>query len=402
MKIHHVIIPSLFSLMGVTVLDVAATQAQSSCASVNNTQGSSCADIYSATPNDRVRLNGDSKEYAKQGLRPPEDFVQTTAPLVTDTFSSFAPSNATLRKDPTDPQNALNVLSTSTYARANLQLSDGSLVWTKPYTQIGLASGNSCSASNLYEAQPGQPSPVLCLSSGSVLVVAPPNQSRIAVATDEGTIFTPGTVYLVNRDAAMKRTEVFVFSGGGSVRVLMPNDMACVSPDGVTPGTRVQPLGQGQSQECVARVRAGQYVTVTANSLSNPKPFDLPAWVATDPFFAPLRGEVPTEGVGELSTQSATTNQIASVRTDMPMKMVQGSPDMMSSNVMQTINAAQPGLQESVGLQSTDCPINALVPLGGATSEPKFVEVPKLEYQFVPPPAYVPAPVPPRPVRGLW
>lgn len=389
MKIHHVIIPSLFSLMGVTVLDVAATQAQASCASVPNTPGSSCADIYSATP-ERVQLTLGQREM----------MLNTASPESLSTFANIAPSNATLRKDPTD-SSAFNVLTTGSYARADLQLSDGSLVWTKPYTQIGLASGNSCSVSNLYEAQPGQPSPVLCLRSGSVLVVAPPNQSQIAIATDEGTIFTPGTVYLINRDAAAQRTEVFVFSGGGSVRVLMPNDMACVSPDGVTPGTKVQPLGQ--SQECVARVQAGQYVTVMANSLSNPKPFDLPAWVATDPFFAPLRGEVPTEGVGELSTQSATANQIASVRTDMPMKLVQGTPAMMPSSVMSSINAAQPGVQESVGLQSNSCPTSVTVSPGGAAAPLSFMPSPVLppKPELVVPPPVMPV-RPARPVRGLW
>ncbi|MFM7382180.1 MAG: hypothetical protein ACKO1W_03865, partial [Microcystaceae cyanobacterium] len=101
--------------MGVTVLDVAATQAQSSCASVPNTPGSSCADIYSATP-ERVQLTLGQREM----------MLNTASPESLSTFANIAPSNATLRKDPTD-SSAFNVLTTGSYARADLQLSDGSL-----------------------------------------------------------------------------------------------------------------------------------------------------------------------------------------------------------------------------------------------------------------------------------
>ncbi|MFM7576106.1 MAG: hypothetical protein ACKO5Q_04070, partial [Microcystaceae cyanobacterium] len=94
--------------MGVTVLDVAATQAQASCASVPNTPGSSCADIYSATP-ERVQLTLGQREM----------MLNTASPESLSTFANIAPSNATLRKDPTD-SSAFNVLTTGSYARADL------------------------------------------------------------------------------------------------------------------------------------------------------------------------------------------------------------------------------------------------------------------------------------------
>lgn len=229
---------------------------------------------------------------------------------------------------------------------------------------------------NLYESLPGQPSPILCLRSGSILVVSPSNQSKVSIVTDEGIVFTPGTIYLVSRDPAQQRTDIFVFSGGGSARMLLNSNVACVDPVQAAgfQGTSVSAL----EKECSFRASAGQYVSVTKNELSLPRSFDLPAWVATDPFFAPLRANTGLQLAGS-SIQTADAFQ--------------------PSTAMTTIAASQPPLIESVGLQTSNCPV--LVgedPFGGATAEANFLNPPVL------PPKPAPVIPPPRikPIRGMW
>lgn len=367
MKIDSLTPSLILGILGVGLILAPSAQSQPTCPAPTNlreARESSCAEIYSATP-ERVRLNLGGRELP----------VDTSSAEKIGTFANFAPTQTLLRKDPSDPR-AFNVLTTANYARADVQLSDGSLVWTKPYSQISFASGNSCGVSNLYESLPGQPSPILCLRSGSILVVTPSNQSQVSVVTDEGMVFTPGTIYLVNRNAAQKRTDVFVFSGGGAVRMLVNNNTACASPSQTMPGMTVNALGK----ECRFRIDAGQYVSVTSQDLSLPKSFDLPAWVATDPFFAPLRANT---GLQLASSSPQTADAFP--------------PSTASS----AIAAVQTPLAESVISQETNCSVMAAEdPFGGASAEANFLNPPVLPPKPAP---VIPPPMPqPKTIRGMW
>jgi hypothetical protein len=367
MKIDSLTPSLILGILGVGLVLAPSAQSQPTCPAPTNlreARESSCAEIYSATP-ERVRLNLGGRDLP----------VDTSSAEKIGTFANFAPTQTLLRKDPSDPR-AFNVLTTANYARADVQLSDGSLVWTKPYSQIALASGNSCGVGNLYESLPGQPSPILCLRSGSILVVTPSNQSQVSVVTDEGMVFTPGTIYLVNRNAAQKRTDVFVFSGGGAVQMLVNNNTACASPSQTMPGMTVNALGK----ECRFRIDAGQYVSVTSQDLSLPKSFDLPAWVATDPFFAPLRANT---GLQLASSSPQTADAFP--------------PSTASS----AIAAVQTPLAESVISQETNCLVMAAEdPFGGASAEANFLNPPVLPPKPAP---VIPPPMPqPKTIRGMW
>jgi hypothetical protein len=370
MKIYNLTPAIILGILGATLTLTPSAKSQSVCPPPANARDArkareiSCAEVYSATP-ERVKLNLGGRQLP----------VNTSSGEKIGTFANFAPTQTPLRKDLSD-KDAFNVLTTANYARADLQLSDGSLVWTKPDSQIALSSGNSCGVNNLYESLPGQPSPILCLRSGSILVISPSNQSKVSVVTNEGIVFTPGTIYLVNRDLAQQRTDIFVFSGGGSTRMLLNSNVACVDPvqAATFEGTSVAPLGK----ECRFRASGGQYVSVTKNELSLPKSFDLPAWVATDPFFAPLRANTGLQ-LDSLAIQTEDAFQ----------------PPIATP----TIAASQPIFAETVGLQTTDCPVIAKEDsFGGATAEANFLNPPVL------PPK--PAPVVPlpriRPIRGMW
>ena len=159
--------------------------------------------------------------------------------------------------------------------------------------------------------------------------------------------------------------------------MLLNSKVACVDPVQASSfqGTSVSPLGK----ECRFRASAGQYVSVTKNELSLPRTFDLPAWVATDPFFAPLRANTALQLEGlAVQTEDAFQPPIAA-----PM-----------------IAASQPPLMESVGLQTTDCPVIAKEDsFGGATAEANFLNPPMLETKQSAP---VTPPPRPQPIRGMW
>ncbi|MGL5035110.1 MAG: FecR domain-containing protein [Microcystaceae cyanobacterium] len=380
MKINKLTISALFGVMGLTFTLTETAHSQSLCANNPSSSPANCAEIYSATP-DRVKLNrveiievapGESANSQLSRVQFNRVMVRTEAPPTVGTFMNAAPANNVLSKGPKG-SDSLNILTTSSYARADLKLNDGSLVWTKPYTQVALANDQGCGVKNLVLGSgTAAGNSNLCLRSGSILVITPPNRANVSVVTDEGTIFTPGTVYLVNRDAQRQRTEVFVFSGAGPLRVFPSNQIGCVQS--ASPGAAIAP-----GQECKLRVESGQYVTVTATDLSLPKPFDLPAWVATDPFFAPL---------------------ITNSNWQLPQTPESLTASLLPNVAAQSVTAAAPGVLDAMGIDQSGCTLNVgNNPFGGASAAENFLLPPFLVQEKPPEIRFIPSPPP---VRGLW
>ena len=363
MKFYTLGISSLFGLIGFIPIFTNPVQAQECSVAPGGSSSIICAKVYNATPQ-RVQISGAVGELT----------VNTNPQMGSEirAFTAAAPSNNSLSPN--------NVLETATYARADLQFNDGTLVWLKPDTQVTLSSDQTCSLDALQNnalASGIQPSgnQRLCLLSGSALIIAPAKRiSSLIVKTDEATVWNPPSIYLVTRNETKKRTEVFVFSGDqiGSVATSANTQTLC----GVD-ATQLQ-------SSCAFRVNGGEYLTVTNQGKSLVKPFDLPAWVVTDPFFEPLRANTRLREIGG----TAVLAQGASIQTPTAMNAIQ---------------FAQPSLLRTVEYQKfaadSDCPIEGVsdVPLGLAQLSPAQFN----PLVLTPPPAYIPPP-PPKPIRGMW
>lgn len=373
MKISTLSLSTLLGILGLIPLGMNPVQAQD--CSVAPSRSVTCAQIYNATP-DRVQLSGSVGEQTIDTL---PQRGKAVGP-----FTISAPSvDANLYPN--------NILQTVTYAKANLQFNDGSLVWIKPDTRVTFTAGNNCQV-NILNNESAFNSPradlvqntdqKLCLLSGSMLVINP-NSSRVAqanltVLTDEATIWKPASIYLITRNPKQNRTEVFVFSSDQNARITSTMDTNTIC--GISSN---RSLNAPSQSTCGFRLRAGEYMTVTADNTSAPKPFDLPAWVATDPFFAPIRANTAINTLGNDSFAEATLA-------------------IQPQTAMKTIESIQPSLVNSVlSLQSEECPIDVIgfTPLG-------LAQLPAPQFNPVippPPPAPTPRPyIPPRPVRGMW
>lgn len=378
MKLSTLSLSTLFGILGLIPLGMKPVQAQECPISPDGSRSVTCARIYNATPG-RVQLSGAVGEQTIDTLSENE--------VVSPFTVSASSADANLYPN--------NVLETVTYARANLEFNDGSLVWIKPDTRVTLTPGNNCQVGILSNQPPVNPNRVgvrpntnqqLCLLSGSVLVMTPTNsrfdRASLSVLTDEATIWKPASIYLVTRNPKQNRTEIFVFSSDQSARVSSTMDTNTIC--GITPN---RALSNAPSQStCGFRLRAGEYMTVTRDNTSVPRPFDLPAWVATDPFFAPIRANTALNALGNDSLA------IAAMSAQPP-------------TTIKTIEAIRPSVVNSVlSLQSEECPIEtvSIPPLGLArTPDPVFNPVIKEEPVT---PQVVPPTRPPQrsPVRGLW
>jgi hypothetical protein len=364
MKFYTISISSLLGFMGFIPFLTAPVQAQECPITAGGASAITCAKVYNATP-ERVQLSGAVGELNID--TDPRKGSEIRA------FTTAAPS----------PGNSLypnNVLETATYARADLQFNDGTLVWLKPDTQVTLSDDNRCepalSQNSVSMVIPSSVNQKLCLLSGSVLVMTPANsninRSNLTVKTDEATVWNPATIYLVTRNQQQKRTEIFVFSGNQVASVATsPNIKTTCGND-----------SQQLRSNCGFRVMAGEYLTVTNQGRSLVKPFDLPAWVVTDPFFAPLRANTSLRELGG----NAVMSQGVSLQPPVAMN---------------TIQTVQPGLLKTFSYQaSTYCPMKGVsdIPLA-------VTQLPPPQFNpFIIPPAPVLAPVPytPPPIRGMW
>ncbi|MEB3309543.1 MAG: hypothetical protein VKJ02_04870 [Snowella sp.] len=378
MKLSTLSFSTVLGILGVIPMGVNSLQAQECAVSPDGSRSITCAKIYSATPG-RVQLSGAVGEQTIDTLSQDE---------VVNTFAVSALSNdANLYPN--------NVLETVTYARANLEFNDGSLVWLKPDTRVTLTSSNNCQVGILSDQPPVNPNRVgvrpntnqrLCLLSGSLLVMTP-TQSRfdranLSVLTDEATIWKPASIYLVTRNPKQNRTSIYVFSGNRGARVSSTMDTNTVC--GISPNRALSSTSSSQST-CGFRLRAGEYMTVTRDNTSTPKPFDLPAWVAMDPWFAPI---IANTTFNVLRSESLTEVAIAA----------------QPSTTLKTIEYIQPSVINSIAsLQSAICPIEIVefAPLG-------IAQLPNPQFNpIIPPRPVTPqvtpfTPPPTRPVRGLW
>ena len=363
MKNHTLGVSSLLGMLGLIPLLTSPVQAQECSVSPNGSRAVNCAKIYNATPG-RVELSG------AVGQLPIE-----TDPRLQPTIGAFAVAAPS-------PGNALfpnNVLETATYAKAHLQFDDGTLVWLKPETQVGLSDGRNCEWNPSMDRSGMQQSANqrLCLLTGSILIMTPANKAGLTVMTDEATVTTPSTVYLVTRDQKKQRTEIFVFTGSRNAAVLTSaNTQTLCGSDAQQP-----------QSNCSFRVTAGNYLSVANQGRSLVKPFDSAAWVVLDPFFAPIRANTAIQARGESA------------------EIVAQSAGLQPPSAMSTLEIAQASLMQTLSYEkfASDCPISAVneVSLG-------FAELPPAEFNpRVMPPVIVPQAVPyipptPRPIRGLW
>ena len=362
MKNYTLGISSLLGVMGLIPLLSSPVQAQECSVSPDGSRSINCAKIYNATP-DRVELSGAVGELRVE-----------TNPQLAPTIGAFA-----VAAPATD--NALfpnNVLETATYAKAHLQFDDGTLVWLKPETQVGFSNGRTCEWNPSLDRSGMQLSANqrLCLLKGSILIMTPAGGSVLRVMTDEATVTTPSTTYLLTRNDKKQRTEIFVFSGNRIASVLTSPNIQTLC------GSEAQ---QPQSN-CSFRVTAGEYLSVANQGRSMVKPFDAAAWVVLDPFFAPVRANTVIQADGKTTA------------------MVAQSAGLQPPTAMNTLQTAQASLVNTVRYEqfASDCPIGAINPafLG-------FAELPPAQFNphRMPPPAIAPqaAPYsPPLPVRGLW
>ena len=364
MKNYTLGISSLLGFIGLIPLLNSPVQAQECSVSPDGSRSINCAKIYNATP-DRVELSGAVGEVRID-----------TNPQLAPTIGAFAVAAPT-------SGNALvpnNVLETVTYAKAHLQFDDGTLVWLKPETQIGLSDGRSCEWNPTMDRSGIQPSANqrLCLLKGSILVMTPASGSALRVMTDEATVTTPSTTYLLTRNEKKQRTEIFVFSGNRIASVLTSaNTQTLCGSDAQQPRSN-----------CSFRLSAGEYLSVTNQGQSIVKPFDAPAWVVLDPFFAPVRANTAIQARGESAA------------------IVAQSAGLQPPTAMNTLQTTQTSLVKTLSYKkfASDCPISAIneTPLG-------FAQLPPAQFNphRMPPPVLVPQAAPyipptPRPVRGLW
>lgn len=372
MKLSTLTLTSLLAIIGSISAPISLVQAQECPISSDGVRAISCAKIYNATP-ERVQLSGVVGEMTVE--------TNTQSEVRTGPFTTVAPS----------PNNSLypnNVLETTTYAKADLQFNDGSLVWVKPDTKLTLSSDDTCDLAPSMDKSvvPQDINQKLCLLSGSILVITPTTnsyaKSNLSVITDEATIWKPATVYLVSRHPKQERTEVYVFSGDQTARIFSTTDKKTIC--GINSNPSITGSATSSQSTCGSRLMAGEYMAITSQGTSVPKPFDLPAWVATDSFFAPLRENT---SLRELGTTTALSQ----------------SASIQPPTALNTIQSIQPNLVKTVEFQqSIDCPIETtgVPPLGIAQlPPPQFNPV-------IPPPAVIPTPIPynppPKPVRGMW
>jgi hypothetical protein len=362
MKNYTLGISSFFGVIGLIPLLTSPVQAQECSVSPNGSRSINCAKIYNATP-DRVELSGAVGELRVE-----------TNPQLEPTISAFAVAapaagNALLPN---------NVLETVTYAKAHLQFDDGTLVWLKPETQVGFSDGRNCEWNPSMDRSGIQQSANqrLCLMKGSILVMTPARGSALRVMTDEATVTTPSTTYLLTRNEKKQRTEIFVFSGNRNASVLTSSNTQTLC------GSDAQ---QPQSN-CSFRLSAGESLSVTNQGRSVVKPFDAAAWIVLDPFFAPIRANTTIQARGESTA------------------IVAQSAGLQPPTAMNTMQTTQASLVRTLSYEqfASDCPISAIneISLG-------FAELPPAQFNphRMPPPVFVPqaAPyIPPAPVRGLW
>jgi hypothetical protein len=364
MKKYTLGISSLLGAIGLIPLLSSPIQAQECSVSPDDTRFINCATIYNATP-DRVELSGAVGELRIE-----------TNPQLPPTIGAFA-----VAFPATD--NSLfpnNVLETVTYAKAHIQFDDGTLVWLKPETQVGLIKGRTCEWNPSLDRS-GIQLPAnqrLCLLKGSILVMGPASGSVLRVMTDEAMVTTPSTTYLLTRNDKKQRTEIFVFTGNRIASVLTSaNTQSLCGNDAQQPRSN-----------CSFRVTAGEYLSVTNQGRAMVKPFDAAAWVVLDPFFAPVRANTAIQADGKTAA------------------MVAQSAGLQPPTAMNTLQSAQASLVNTVRYEqfASDCPIGAINPafLG-------FAELPPAQFNphRMPPPVLVPQadpyiPPAPRPVRGLW
>ncbi len=363
MKNYTLGISSLLGFIGLFPLLNSPVQAQECPVSADGSRSVNCAKIYNATP-DRVELSGAVGQVRIE-----------TDPRLEPTISAFAVA------DPS-PGNSLfpnNVLETATYSKAHLQFDDGTLVWLKPETQVGLSNGRNCEWNPSMDTTRIQQSANqrLCLLKGSILVMTPASSSGLRVMTDEATVTTPSTTYLLTRNDKKQRTEIFVFTGNRIAAVLTSaNTQSLCGNDAQQPRSN-----------CSFRVTAGEYLSVTNGGKSMLKPFDAAAWVVLDPFFAPVRANTAIQATGESAA------------------IVAQSAGLQPPTAMNTLQASQASLVRTLSYErfASDCPISAInqTPLG-------LAELPPAEFNpHVMPPVIAPQALPyipptPRPVRGLW
>ncbi len=370
MKNHTLGISSLFGLIGLFPLLAFPAQAQEECTVVTNVPANvippvNCAKIYNATPG-RVEQSG------------------AVGQLLIETDSRLAPTVNAFAVAYPSPGNTIfpnNVLETATYANAHLQFDDGTLVWMKPETQLGLSDGDTCEWNPSINAIQQSAKQKLCVVTGSILIMTPGRKPGVLVRTDEATVSTPSNVYMVTRHQKKQRTEIFVFTGSRVASVLTSSNTQTFC------GDETQQLQSG----CSFRVVAGEYLSVTNQGKSMVKPFDAAAWVVLDPFFAPIRANTPMQAEGQSET------------------LVAQSAGLQPPSALNTLQPAQSRLIKTLGYQqfASYCPISAIKETSFGFAE---LPPPQFNPRTMPPvivpqaPLYIPPNIrsAPRPVRGLW